>query len=69
MKKVQFKDWQIGKRYFVKSGIWQGNLIYCGLQGKKMYPLFTFGNLDTWKENFNIHAAKSNISCYEINDN
>ena len=68
MKRVQFKDWEIGKCYFVKSGIWQGNLIYCGLQakGKKVMPLFTFGTLDTWKVSMNIHTAKSNINCYEI---
>ena len=66
MKRVAFKDWQVGKRYFVKCGIWQGNLIYCGLQGLKRYPLFTYGTLETWKENINIHAAKSNIKCYEL---
>lgn len=66
MKKVQFKDWEIGKRYFVKCGIWQGDLIYCGLQLKKMQPLFTFGTLETWRESFNISAAKSNIKCYEL---
>lgn len=64
MKKVNFKDWEVGKRYFIKCGIWQGNLIYCGLSGKKY--IFTFGTLDTWKDSFNICAAKSNIKCYEM---
>lgn len=70
MKRVQFKDLEVGKRYFVKCGIWQGNMMYCGLRsgwGSKIAkPFFTFGTLETWKENFNIHSAKSNIKVYEL---
>lgn len=73
MKRVRFEDIEIGKRYIVKAGIWQlRNAMYVGLipiiqcNGKYKYnPLFTCGDLDTWKENINIHTSKSNIKIYE----
>lgn len=67
-KRIKFEDLVIGKEYFVECGIWQANVIYCGLkkQGKRMLPYFTFGKcVEDWKNNFGIHSAKSNLKIYE----
>lgn len=56
----------IGYKYFVVSGIWSANLIYCGhVHNKRMFT-FTFGKTaDEWINNFNICDYKSNIEVYE----
>ncbi len=69
MKRVKFDDVVIGKEYFVKCGVWQARVLYVGmiLRGNVPCPLFTFGCcIDDWKNNFNIHSAKSNIKVYEL---
>ena len=60
---------EVGKRYFVQLGIWQGNVLYCGecLDGKRKKLRFTFGStVESWKDNMNLVGSKSNFKVFVI---
>jgi len=61
----------VGQKYFVKCGIWQGNVLYCGqaLNGRRLKYLFTFGpTVESWKDNMNLFSVKTNLKVYRIRD-
>ncbi len=62
-----FNDLKIGDFYKVKCGIWELNyVVYCGhVHSSKKYT-FTCGTTpDSWVDNFNIVASKSNLKVYK----
>lgn len=60
-----FNSLIIGKHYYVSCGIWSGKMIYCGHVHNKRQYTFTFGDtVESWKNNFNICACKSNLEVY-----
>ncbi|MBO4857891.1 MAG: hypothetical protein J5527_05205 [Treponema sp.] len=60
-----FDSLEIGKSYYVVSGIWSGNLLYCGHVHSPKEFTFTFGNsVDSWVNNFNIVACKSRLKIF-----
>jgi len=56
---------EVGKKYFVISGIWSAPLIYCGHVHSKREFTFTFGKTsDSWINNFSICDYKSNLKVF-----
>lgn len=66
MKRIyDFESLVIGEKYFVKSGIWSGNVTYCGQVAEPNKYVFCFGDdAESWRTRFNITACKSNLKVY-----
>ena len=67
MKKVKFESLVPGSEYYVECGIWSGFVIFVGAfpDGKRIKFRFTFGNIENWRNQFNIFSTKSNLKVME----
>lgn len=65
--RVKIEDLEIGKEYYVECGIWQtlATFVCFETKGNRTYLRFTIGELENWKNQFGLHATKSNFKVYE----